>query len=420
MNFSSIVAFRYLFGKKSTNAIHIISGITVGGLAIGTAAFIIILSVFNGFRELVGGMYSSFNPAIKVQPLQGKVFVPTATTMEQLKSIKGIKAACGTLQETALFGYNDFQALGLLKGVEPNFLDVVRADTMIMQGEYQITESESRSTVVMAMGLIDKLNFIIDSRFTQSNDPITVYMPKRENKKGAGFSSILDSKPFTSRLIYPRGSFDCLQEYSHYCMAPINFVRELLGYTKGELSFIEISPEPNYNLNTLKKEIQEVMGPNFEVLDQFEQNSDFFKSVNLEKWFSYAIITFTLLLVSLNLIGALFMLVIEKRRDISLLQALGATKKDIQLIFIKTGLLLTVIGLGLGFVIGISLCVLQIQFGLVRFQAESGTFLVNHYPVKMEILDFALVLVTTLGLGFFASWYPSLRAASMSINIKTD
>jgi lipoprotein-releasing system permease protein len=420
MKFSSIVAFRYLFDKKSTNAIHIISRITVGGLAIGTAAFIIILSVFNGFRDLVGGMYSAFNPPIKVQPLRGKVFVPSAATMQQLKNIKGIKAVCGTLQETALFGYNDFQALGLLKGVESNFLDVVRVDTMIMQGEYQITESDNRSTIVMAKGLMDKLNFIMDSRFTQSNDPIKVYMPKRENKKGMGFSSILDAKPFTSRLVYPRGSFDCLQEYSHYCMAPIGFVRELLGYNKGELSFIEISPEPNYDLNTLKKDIQEVMGPDFDVLNRVEQNSDFFKSVNLEKWFSYAIITLTLLLVSLNLVGALFMMVIEKQRDISLLQALGATQKDIQLIFIKTGLLLTIMGLGLGFVIGTSLCLLQIQFGLVQFQAESGTFLVNHYPVKMELLDFALVLATTLGLGFFASWYPSLRAATMPINIKTD
>jgi lipoprotein-releasing system permease protein len=409
------IARRYLFSRKSTNAINVITAVTASGIALGTAAFIIILSVFNGFEDLIGGMYNVFNPDIKVSPAKGKVFVPDTLQLKQVQQIPSVEAMSYTLEEIALFVQDDAHTIGTLKGVDQQYAAVSFIDTMLYMGKF-ITQNKGLDYAVVGIGIADQLMLAFDTELNASVEPFKVYMPKRVQQSSSFLGS---SQPFKAMPLYPAGTFELLQDFSNHVITNIDFTRNLLSYNEGEVSAIEIRLEKGASLPNAKAQIAKLMGPDFEVKDRFEQDASFYRVTNMEKWISYLIISFTLVLIAFNMIGALSMIVVDKRQDIAVLKAMGASDRLVHRIFLAEGLLISGLGALAGFIIGGGLCLAQQLFGLVRLQG-SGSFIVDAYPVSMRWGDFLLVFITILVIGLFASWIPAMRAARMKSLIRAD
>jgi len=404
MNLPLKIARRYLFAKKSTNAINIISGISVFGISVGTAALILVLSVFNGFEELLTGLFSSFNPDIKVLPANSKIFSSDEASIKKLKEIDGVLFVSSTLEEVAFFEYKGSQDFGVLKGVDEYFDDVTGIDSTLREGNY-ILDQEDRSMAVMGVVMRNSLSVNIDDDFTSLN----VYMAKRKKS--------MFGEPFKKRFLYPAGTFVIQQDYeSRYVLASLGFVREILGYPK-ELTALEIKLSDDANLSQVKKDITSIFGETVIIKDRYQQDEAFLKLMNLEKWLSYAILSLTLILVAFNMIGALWMIVMDKQKDIAILKSMGAVDKTIRNVFLNEGLLLCLLGLLIGFTIAIVLYVSQKVFGLVPIPAG---FIVEAYPISIRLFDFIVVALTVVGIGLLASIPPALRAARVSALIRED
>lgn len=404
MNLPLKIARRYLFAKKSTNAINIISGISVFGLSVGTAALILVLSVFNGFEELLTGLFSSFNPDIKVLPAESKIFSPDSASIQQIKEIDGILFVSSTLEEVAFFEYKGSQDFGILKGVDDSFDEVTGIDSTLREGKY-ILDQDDRSMAVMGVVMRNNLSVNIDDDFTSIN----VYMAKRKK-------SIM-GQPFKKQYLYPAGTFVIQQDYeSRYVLASLEFVREILGYPN-ELTALEIKLTDDANIGQVKKDIASILGEGVIIKDRYQQDEAFLKLMNIEKWLSYAILSLTLILVAFNMIGALWMIVMDKQKDIAILKSMGAVDTTIRNIFLSEGILLCLLGLGIGFTIAIVLYVSQKMFGIVPIPAG---FVVSAYPISIRLFDFIVVAITVVGIGLLASIPPALRAARVSALIRED
>ncbi len=396
MNISAKLATRYIFGKKSSNVINIISAIAVFGIAVGTAALILVLSVFNGFEDLISGLFQKFNPDVKVTPLKGKTFPVDTLVISQLYKVKGVLKVSTTLEELALFEYKNSQTFGVLKGVDENYKYVTSINSSIIEGVYDLKQVDPPS-IVLGAGVGQRLAVDIEDKLTF----LRVYTPKRV--KTSSFES-----PFTTRFINPVGIFAIQQEFDQeYTITSLDFARELFDHTN-DISALEIKLDSSMLLKNTQDEIHKIMGPEFSVKDRFRQDESFLKLMNIEKWMSYAIVCLTLLLVSFNMIGALWMIVLDKRQDIAILKALGLHDKRIRSIFINSGMLLSTLGLFLGFFIAIILYILQKTVGLVTIPEG---FVVNTYPISLRLQDFVVVGLTVLFIGFLAS-IPSARKAA--------
>lgn len=406
------IARRYLFARKSTNAINVIAGIAVSGVVVGSAAFIIILSAFNGFEDLIGTLFSTFNPEMKITAAKGKVFTPDSTKIAQLRALPDVQAVSATLEEIALFTYEKAQTLGTLKGVDSCFTQVTAMDSMMSEGRFEVGNEETNLAAIGA-GVADKLMLPFDEARDQAAGAITVFMPKRSNS-GSGFGSV--SQPFKSRLLLPVGTFEILQDFSGYVVTNLDFVRELLSYSDGEVSAIEVKLKSSANAASAERAIKEVMGSDFEVRSRREQDATFFKVTNMERWAGYAILSFAFLIVAFNLVGALSMLVIEKKRDIAMLKSMGATDSLVRNIFLMEGTLLALFGTLLGFIVATALCVLQQVYGFVRLNGGSngGKFIIDAYPISLRANDYILVFFTILIIALLASWLPAQRAAKVA------
>jgi len=397
-------ARRYLFAKRSTNAINVISGITIMGLSIGTAALILVLSVFNGLEELISSMVNSFNPDIKVAPLEGKVFSIEEEQMLALKSIDGMAEVSATLEEVAFFQYKNSQDVGILKGVDAAYHKVTNIDSALFQGRYQL-QGDNGSYVILGSGMYRKLGVNIDDPFNS----LKVYMAKR---KATGPMS----KPFRELYATPRATFNIQADYDNqYVISSLSFARKLLRY-KNEVSFLEMKLQPNADEALVKSSIQKIIGEGFSIKNRYEQDEAFNKIMNMEKWMSYAILSLTLLLVAFNMIGALWMIVLDKKKDISILKAMGATNKTVRNIFLNEGLLLSLLGMGIGFAIAIILYILQKTFHII----PSPGFIVESYPITMRFVDFIVVMITVMVVGVIASVAPALKAASIPAVIREE
>lgn len=395
MNLPIKFARRYLFAKRSTNAINVISGITILGLSIGTAALILVLSVFNGLEDLISSMVDSFNPDVKVAMLQGKVFSVDPEQLATIKQINGIAHVSQTVEEIAFFQYKNSQDVGMLKGVDDAFHNVTGIDSTLFEGKYELSGA-SNNYVILGSGMRRKLGVNIDDPFNS----LKVYMAKRKN-------SI--SKPFRQLYAVPKATFNIQVEYDNqYVISSLAFARKLLDY-KTEVSFLEIKLEEEANEAEVISSIKEVMGPLFSVKNRYEQDEAFNKIMNVEKWMSYAILCLTLLLVAFNMIGALWMIVLDKKKDISILKSMGATDTTVRNIFLNEGLLLSLLGMGIGFAVAIIFYVLQKAFGII----PSPGFIVESYPITMQFTDFVVVAITVLVVGLIASIGPALKAASI-------
>ncbi len=407
MNFPLRVARRYVFARKSTNAINVITGIAVFGICVGTAALILVLSVFNGFEDLIAKMYSNFDPDVKVTPAQGKTFAVDSSMIRKLESIPGIATVSQSLEEIAFFEYKENQDFGTLKGVDANFVKVTEIDSTIREGSYALQEGP-RAMAVLGLGMRNKLGVNIDDLFS----PISIYLPKKEEVG-------MFEQQFRKRVAYPAGTFFIQQEFDNqYVLTSLELARDLLAMP-GQVSELEIrlTDEARRQQKPVIAAISEVMGEGFQIRDRFQQEETFMKLMQMEKWLSFAIVSLMMLLVSFNLVGALWMVVLEKRKDITILKSMGAFDNTIRNIFLFEGLMLCLLGVAGGFVLALFIYWLQATFGIVGIP---GNFVVEAYPISIRLFDFLVVLLTVLAIGLLASLPPALRAKRVPAMIREE
>lgn len=407
MNLPLLISRRYLFAKRSTNSINIITGISVLGVAIGTAALILVLSVFNGFEDLLSNLFGHFNPELKITPSKGKTFEVDSLVLTKLRTIPGVQVVSETLEEIAFFEHEGSQDFGVLKGVDSLFARVngIDSDTTIREGQYLLSDGE-RNCLVLGAGVRNKLSVNVSNPLAT----VTVYMPEQQ-------TGLLD-KPFKTRLASPVGTFAIQQEFDNdYVLTNISFVRELLESPGNTVSSLEIKCFPNADMLQIKAQARALLGEGFTMKDRYEQNEAFFKVMQLEKWMGFAITSLMLILMAFNSIGALWMIVLDKQRDISTLKSMGATDNTIRRIFLLEGFLLTLLGMGIGIVLAIALYFAQKYGNLVTIP---DGFLVESYPISMRAADFIPVTITVIGIGFLAALLPARRAAQVPAFLREE
>ncbi len=393
MNLVFFIAKRYLVSKKSNNAINIISWISVVSIAIGTAALIIILSGMNGLTNLVEGLYNSFDADIEITAAKGKVFIPDSAKTVALHKVTGIKQVCFTLQDNALLKYDNKQTIATVKGVGENYLSMTRFDTLLVEGNF-ITRKENALYGVFGKGLAFRLGCSVKNIFS----PVTLYAPKR------GFVNSVNPEESVEELkVYPSGIFSINDDFDfRYMISDLGAARQLFGYSN-EVSAIELGCDASVNTESIQQEVQLIMGNDYVVKNRYQQNEMLFKTLKTEKLLTFIILSIVLVVATFNIIGALTMLIIEKKKDIVILHNMGADISLIQKIFLTEGLLITVMGSVIGLGIGLLLCWLQQQFGLIKFDAD---YVVEAYPIDIRWSDFLSILTVVTLIGFFAAWYP--------------
>jgi lipoprotein-releasing system permease protein len=394
LNFPFYIARRYVFAKKSHNAINIIAKISVGGISVGTIAFIIVLSVFNGFDSVVRGLFNSFYADLEIVPKIGKTFVFDPDTLQNIKSIQGVDKIAEIVEENALILYDDRQTAATVRGVGENYDEVTGIDTMIWEGEYKLWE-QSTPFAVIGRGIKYLLNIELD--FFEN---LHIIVPRRTE------SITFDpNRALNIKFIRPSGFFASQPEIEiKYILVPIDFARTLFGYTK-EVSALEIKIKPGEKVNKVQKKIQQALGNRLQVKNRTQQNELLYKTMRSEKWAIFFILVFVLLVASFNVVGTLTMLIIEKRKDIQVLRYLGSDMKNVKKVFLLEGLIISFLGALTGLIIGSAICIVQQKFGIIKLQGAES-FVIDAYPVKIMIKDILLVLITITAIGFFASWYP--------------
>lgn len=395
MKLSIYISIRYLFARKSRNAINIISSISVAGVMVGTMALIIILSVFNGLEDMVKSIFGTFDPDLEIRITEGKVFNPDQKKIASLGEIKGIEAWSVILEENALLRYDDRQYIATVRGVEDDYSKVTDLDSAMWDGEFVLRAENGREHAVVGMGIANTLG--IGLNFL---DPINIYVPRRTGK----VRNIDLTNAFVREWIFPSGIYSVEQDFdSRYIFIPITVMRRLLEYDS-EISAIEIKFDGSSSIEEIQAEVEALFGPDFTVKNQYQQQEIFYKVMRSERLAIFLILSFILLIASFNVIGSLTMLIIEKERDIEILRSLGANNSLIKKIFIFEGWLISIFGALSGLLLGGFVCWLQMHYGLLKL--EGDTLIIDTYPVIMKLPDFFLVLGTVLLIGFGAAWYP--------------
>lgn len=399
MNLSLYIARRYLFSKKKHNAINIISGVSVCGVALATLALVCTLSVFNGFREMVAGFFTSFDPELKITVQRGKVFDPSAEPFDRLRRMPEVEVWSATLEENAMVQYKGRQTMVVIKGVEDNFRELVAIDSLLYGAGEFLLHDTLVDYGIMGVELVSELGTGL-----QFIDPLKVYAPKR----GVRINMAHPAAAFTSDYLFSPGAVFIVNQQKYdarYILTSLSFARRLFGYGQ-EVSAIEVKLRPGSDVERVKARMKEVLGDGFDVLDRYEQQADVFRIMEVEKLISYIFLTFILTIACFNVIGSLSMLILDKRDDVETLRNLGADDRLIARIFLFEGRLISFFGALLGIVLGLLLCFLQQRFGLITLGNGGGQFVVDAYPVSVEWTDVVLVFVTVLVVGFLAVWYP--------------
>jgi lipoprotein-releasing system permease protein len=379
-----------LISKKSHNAINIISGISVAGVAVGTMALVIVLSAFNGLTNLVQSLYNSFDPAIEITAKQGKTFDPLSTEFQKLKTVNGVANYTEVLEGNALVKYNDKQCIVTVKGVSEAFEQMSGFDSLIREGNFNI----ARSNVVVGKGI----SYVLQTAADDFTNTVSIYAPKR------GTINTLNPEDGLNELkSHVAGTFTINDEFDYrYVIMNIEKARTLLDYTQ-EVSSIELSLNATANIEKVQQEISTLLGNKYEVKNREQQNVILYRTMRSEKLWTFLILLFILIIATFNVIGSLTMLIIEKKKDIVILHNMGADIQLIRKIFLVEGILITMVGAFVGLILGIGLCLLQQQFEFVKF---TEGYVVSAYPVKVELLDVSAILGAVILIGFFAAWYP--------------
>ena len=366
----------------------------MAGVAIGTIALIVVLSVFNGFDNLVQSLFNSFDPDLKITSVIGKTFPSNNEKIQMLEKADGILFLTEVVEENALLRYDERQYIATIKGVDENFVKMSGIDSMIIDGDFTLVKDGKPYAVIgqgVAVNLAVGLNFI---------SPVIFYVPR--NTK---LISMNPAKAFNRKYIFPSGIFAIQQDFdSEYVIVPLFFARDLLGYTN-EVSAIEIKVDPAYETSVVQENIKELLGPDFSVKNRFEQQELLYKIMKSEKWAIFLILTFILVIASFNVIGSLTMLIIEKKKDIGILRSMGTSLSMLRRIFLYEGWMISLFGAFAGLILGTLICWVQQHFGIIKLQG-SGSFVIDAYPVSIEMLDVMWVFLTVLLIGYLAAWYP--------------
>ena len=399
MNFPFFVARRYLFSKKKTHAINVISLISVIGVAVATMALVIVLSVFNGFHDLVASFFTNFDPQLKVVPVEGKTVPADDPILTKISHFPEVDVATGTVEDMALAIYNGKQAMVTIKGVDDNFPQLTHITEILYgDGQFQL-HTANLQYGTPGIRLAQTLGLGANWK-----GYLKIYAPQREGQLDmtdpqSGF--VVDS------LISPGVVFSVNQgKYDKsYIVTSLGFAQNLFNQ-QGMLSALELRLKPGSNFESVKARMQQVAGKKYKVLDRFEQQSDTFKIMKVEKLMAYIFLTFILIVACFNIIGSLSMLIIDKKDDVVTLRNLGASDKQIRRIFLFEGRLISFFGAIFGILLGLLLCWLQQQYGFVKMGSSDGTFVVNAYPVSVHYSDVLLIFLTVIATGWLAVWYP--------------
>ena len=402
-------AWRYFKAKKSANAINIISWVTVGVIAFATACQILVLSVFNGFEGLVKSLYSSFYADVKVIPAKGKTFLLNAGQMAAIQQQAGIHAVSLVAEEKALLQNEEMQTIVYLKGVDDNYKLVSGVPANIIEGKFETGSMETPGLIV-GSGIQNAAYVAIEGMTGAS--VVTLILPKK------GKVSVSDPMQSLSEgNVKATGVFTIQQEFDNkYAITHIGFVKQQMGFSADEYSAAEIKLKAGADPVKVRDKLSTLLGTGFKVQTKFEQNTSLYNTMRLEKWAIYAVLTLILLIAAFNMISALTMLVLEKQKDISVLQSMGADKRMILKIFLSEGLLLGGIGAVTGILMALVICLVQLKFHLIKLQG--GSFLIDYFPVKLQSTDFLLVFSTVTVIAFLASWFPARKAAAQLIELR--
>jgi lipoprotein-releasing system permease protein len=395
LNLSLLIARRYLFSKKSHNAINIISGISVAGVTVVTAAMVIVLSVFNGFEVLVISLYNVFEAPVVIKPAEGKTIDLNSMPIDKIEATEGVIGYVEVLEESCLLRYRDKQYFARIKGVSDNYTELTDIDSMMIDGDAAMSVN-GVPAAMLGSGVAYHLGANV-------NDPINmvqVFVPKR------GSSATIDpSKAFNVKQLFATGVFSIQADFDlQYMITPISFARDLLNHAN-RISSLELALDPEADMVEVRESLQELLGADYVVKDRYQANELLYKIMKSEKWAVFMILSFILMISIFNVIGSLTMLILEKKKDINILRSMGASEELIQRIFVLEGVFISMIGAVAGLVLGLLVCFAQIQFELVKLNS-GGNYIVQAYPVEVQPMDVLYVFLVVATIGLLAAWLP--------------
>jgi lipoprotein-releasing system permease protein len=409
LNLPFLFAWRYFKAKKSTNAINIISWISVGAIIIGTTALILMMGVFNGLEGLVKSLYSSFYSEMNISAASGKTITVTSDQLQRLKGLGGIKNFSLVTEEKGLLQNGSYTSVVILKGVDENYRYVTGVADHLIRGNYDLGTPDDPQ-LILGAGVENAVGVQTDRNLLA----LMVYLPKKNS------SELIDPlQNISADSINTKGTFVIQQDFDNkYAITNLAFVKQMLGLQPDQYGAIEISLKDASAADDIKKDLQKIFGSSYKVQTRYEQNQSLYSIMRAEKWVIYAVLVLIMVIFSFTLVSSLTMLVIEKEKDISVLHALGGNRNFIQGIFLNAGLLLTFIGAGSGILLALLIAWLQINYKLIPLSGES--FLIDYYPVTLKIGDLLLVAVTVIVIALLASWIPSRKAALNEFSLRSE
>lgn len=394
MNFTLFISRRYLFSRKSHNAINIVTGISVACVAVVTAALIIILSAMNGLTDLVKTLYNSFHPEIRITAVKGKTFILDSSDVIAIKKLTNVVWYNEIVDENVLVENEDRQLKVTMRGVSDDYVKDTRFDTTVRQGNYDL-HPNGRTGAVVGSEIGARLNL-------GELSPLNIYVPKRDRTLSIDFGN-LDESPFNKDLVYISGLYSVSSDFDgKYVILPIDKVRELMDYTK-ESTSAEIGLKTGTDPDEVVEQVQKILGTKYLVQNRYSQNELLFNTLKSEKVWTFMILLFILLIATFNTIGSLTLLIIEKKKDIGVLWSMGADTKILRRIFFTEGLLISVTGTLIGSLLGLGLCFLQQRFGFIQL---TPGFVIEAYPIRVALKDILLIIASVTAIGLLAAWYP--------------
>lgn len=395
MNFPFYIAKRYLFSTKKQNVINLISFVSVCGVTIGTMALVCVLSVFNGFQGVIEGLFSNFDPPYRITSLQGKSF--ELDSIRPVLEHSSVDIYCEVIEDNALVQYADKQLPITIKGVPSHYTKINHIDSILIDGSFYL-DDPNVGTAVIGVGLARSLGASV--HFVE---PMWLYVPKRHAK----VNLMQPDKAFHRSFLYLSGIFMVQQErYDNSLMLiPIDLARDLYDYPT-QVTSVELKFKDGVNEGAVQKELQTLLGDKYQIQNRYEQQAEFYNMLQIEKWVTYLILSFILLIAVFNIIGSLSMLIIEKKQDVQILKHLGASDSIIKRIFLFEGWMISIIGAIVGVVLGLLLCYLQQEYGLISL-GNNASFVTDSYPVKVEALDVIIIYFTVVFMGLLAAIYPT-------------
>lgn len=404
-----LFAWRYFKSKKSTNAINVIAWVSVTAITVVTAAFIIILSVYNGIEGLVKGMYADFYADIKITPTTGQFFNVSQQQLQKIQQQKNVQLVCKIVEEKALLVNDTYQSIVYVKGVDENYVQLTKLSNYLVHGKYNIGTADAPN-LILGAGVENALAADVQT----SINGLMVYLPNTGNEK----LNLSSADAFNSAKANAVATFLVQQEFDNkYTFTNIAFMQYMLNLPLDTYSALELKLTNTNQAEATQHALQKLLGNNVKVETRYQQNKSLYRLMQLERWFIYAILVLVLIIASFNIVGALTMLVIEKKKDIQILKALGSNNDSIQKIYLYNGILLALIGGIIGMLLAFIICYIQLKFKLIGL--GGGSFVINYYPVTMKLSDFGLAFLTISVIAFLAAYFPSQKASKQSIELKS-